>query len=62
MSKSNIELMSTKQGLYAHVIMLRQKYLKITEANKNKNKAKLKFKGRSARSQPWFDIDFDWIE
>ena len=42
--------------------MLRQKDLKITEANTNKNEAKLKFQGQSARSQGWFDIDFDWIE
>ena len=42
--------------------MLRRKYLKITEANKNKNEAKFKFQGQFARSQRWFDIDFDWIE
>ena len=51
-----------EQGLYVQVVMLRQKDLKITEANKNKNKAKLKFQGQSARSQGWFDLDFDWIE
>ena len=42
--------------------MLRQKYFKITEANKNKNEAKLKFQGRSAISKRWFDIDFHYIE
>ena len=51
-----------EQGLYAQVVMFLQKYLKITEANKNTNEAKLKFQGQSARSQHWFDLDFDWIE
>ena len=51
-----------EQGLYAQVFMLRQKYLKITEANKNKNEAKFKFRGQYERSQCWFDLDFDWIE
>ena len=41
--------------------MLCQNDLKITEANKNKNDAKFKFQGRSARSQHWFYLDFDWI-
>ena len=50
-----------EQGLYAQVVMFLQKYLKITEANKNTNEAKLKFQGQSARSQHWFDLDFDWI-
>ena len=48
--------------LYAQVVMLRQKDLKITESNKNKNEAKFEFQGQSARSQRWFDIDFDSIE
>ena len=30
--------------------------------SKNKNEAKFKFQSQSARSQRWFDIDFDWIE
>ena len=30
--------------------------------NKNKDEAKFKFHGQSARSQCWFDLDFDWIE
>ena len=36
--------------------------MKITEANKNKNGAKFKFQGQYARSQRWFDLDFDCIE
>ena len=51
-----------EQVLYAQFVMLCRKGLKITEANKNKNEAKFKFQGRSARSQRWFGLDFDWIE
>ena len=36
--------------------------MKTTEANINKNEDKFKFQGHSARSQRWFDIDFDWTE
>ena len=54
--------MAMEQGLYAQVVMLRRKYLKFVVENKNKNEAKFKFQGQSARSQRWFDIDFDWIE
>ena len=54
--------MAMEQGLYAQVFMLRRKDLKFAEANKNKNEAKFKFQGRSARSQRWFDLDFDWIK
>ena len=50
--------MSIEQGLYAQVVMLRRKYLKIAEANKNKNEAKFKLQGHSARSQRWFDLGF----
>ena len=53
--------MSTEQGLYAHVVNLHQNYLKLTAANKNKNEAKFNFQGQSARSQSWFDLDFDCI-
>ena len=60
--KNNIKLMSMKQGLYAQVFILRRKYLIFTDANKNKNKNKFKFQGQSARSQRWFDLDFDWID
>ena len=42
--------------------MLCRKYFKITEANKIKNEDKFQFQGQSARSQRWFDLDFDWIE
>ena len=54
--------MAMEQGLYAQVVMLRRKDLKFTESNKNKNEAKFKFQCQSARSQRWFDLDFDWIE
>ena len=54
--------METEQGLYAQVIMLRQKYLKFVATGKNKNEAKFKFQGQSARLQRWFDLDFDCIE
>ena len=60
--KNNIKRMAMKQILYAQVIMLRRKYLKFVALNKNKNEAKFKFQGQSARSQRWFDLDFDWIE
>ena len=43
------------------MVILCQNYLKITEANKNKNEDKFKFQGQYARSQRWFNIDFDWI-
>ena len=42
--------------------MLRQKYLKFVAADKKKNEAKFKFQGQSARSQRFFNLDFDWIE
>ena len=42
--------------------MLRQKDSEFIATHKNKNEAKFKFQGQSARSQCWFDIDFDWIE
>ena len=54
--------MEMEQGLYAQVIMLRQKYLKFPAADKNKNKCKFKSQGQSEISQRWFDLDFDWIE
>ena len=60
--KNSIKRIYMKQELYAQVAMIFRKYLKITEANKNKNEAKFKFQGRSARSQRWFDLDFDWIK
>ena len=54
--------MAMEQRLYAQVIMIRRKYLKLVAADKNKNKAKFKFQGQSSISQRWFDLDFDWIE
>ena len=54
--------MAMEQGLYAQVVKPSQKYLKFIAANKNKNKGKFKFQGQSARSQRWFDLEFDWIE
>ena len=52
--------METEQGLYAKVFMLHRDYMKTTKENKNKNEGKFKFQGNSARSQHWFDLDFDW--
>ena len=51
-----------EQGLYAQVINIIQKDLKLIAENNNKNEAKFKFQGQYARSQRWFDLDFDWIE
>ena len=39
--------------------MLRRKELNITEAKK---KTRFKFQGQSARSQCWFDLDFDCMK
>ena len=54
--------MAMEQGLYAQVVILCREDLKFVATDKNKNEAKFKFQGQSARSQRWFDIDFDWIE
>ena len=54
--------MTTEQGLYAQVVKLTRKHLELIAANKNKNESKFKFQGRSARSQHWFDLDFDSIK
>ena len=54
--------MKMEQGLYAQVIMLHRKDLKIVAIDKNKNEAKFKFQVQSARSKCWFELDFDWIE
>ena len=51
--------MSIEQGLYAQVIMLRQKDLKFVATDMIKNEAKFKLQGQSARSQQWFDLEFD---
>ena len=60
--KNNVKQMATEQGLYAQVIMLHRKDLKIVAIDKNKNEAKFKFQDQSARSQCWFGLEFDWIE
>ena len=60
-AKNNIKRMAIEQGLYAQVVKLRQKDLKSIAANMNKNEAKFNSQGQSARSQRWFDLDFDWI-
>ena len=41
------------------MIILRRKDLKFVATGKIKNEAKFKFQGQSARSQRWFDLDFD---
>ena len=51
-----------EQVLYEQVIILRRNYLEFVVIDRNKNEAKFKFQGQSARSQRWFDLDFDWIE
>ena len=60
--KNNIEKMEMEQGLYSQVFKLRQNDLKFIVESNNNNEAKFKFKDQSARSQHWFDLDFDWIE
>ena len=49
--KNNIELMAMEQGLYAQVIMLRQKDLKSVATDKIKNESTFKFQIKSDRSQ-----------
>ena len=52
--------MAMKQGLYAQVVMIRQKESynkKLMESTKN-----YYFQGQSARSGRWFNIDHDWLE
>ena len=60
--KNILKWMAMEQGLYAQVVMLRQKDLNITEENININENKFKFQGQSARSQRWFDLGYGWIE
>ena len=60
--KDNIKRMEAEQGLYAQVIILRQKYLNFFATYKNKNEAKFKFQGQLARSKRWLDLEIDWIE
>ena len=54
--------MEMEQRLYAQVVKLRRKDSKFIAENKDKNETKFKFQGQSARSQRWFDLDFDQIE
>ena len=54
--------MAMKQLLYEQFVKLSQKDLKTTEANKNNYVPKIKFQVQYARSQSWFDLDFDWME
>ena len=61
-AENNMKRMAMKKKLYAQLIMLRRKDLKFIATNKNKNEAKFKFQCQYARSQRWFDLDFDWIE
>ena len=60
--KNKIKWMALEQGLYSQVVMLRWNDLGLISGNRNKNEAEFKFQGQSARSQHWFDPDFDWVE
>ena len=51
--------MAMEQKLYAQVVMLSQKDLKLIAANKSIKEAKFTFQGQTPRSQLWFDLDFD---
>ena len=53
--------MEMEQGLYAQVVNISRKDFKFIAENKNKNEARFKFQGQYARSQSWFDLDFDRI-
>ena len=52
-------MVAMKQGLYAQVVMIRQKYL--DKKSKEKTK-KYNFRGESARSKHWFEIDHGLLE
>ena len=54
--------MAMEQSLYAQVVKVCRKDLKFVAIDQNKSAAKFKCQGLSARSQPWFDLDLDWIE
>ena len=49
--KNNIKRMAMEQVLYAQVVMISRKDLKIIAENKNKSETKFKFQVQSARSQ-----------
>ena len=59
---NDIKIMGMEHGLYAHVIKLHRKDLKLIAASKNTNEAKFKFQDQSARSLRWFNFEFIWIE
>ena len=60
--KDNINIMAIEQGFYSKVVNLRRKDLKCVTSDNNKNEEKINFQGLSARSQRWFDLEFDRIE
>ena len=60
--KNNIKRMFMEKDVYSPVDMLCRNYSKITESNRNKNETEIKLQSQSARSQRWFDLDFDCIE
>ena len=60
--RNYIKRMALETLLYAQVVVIRRKDVKLTGENKNKNKVKIKFQGHSTRSQRWFKLDFDWIK
>ena len=58
--KVALEKMAMEQGLYAQVVMIRQKD---SENKKEKeNTKKYNFQGKSAGSRRWFDLDHEWLE
>ena len=60
--RNNIKRKAMQQRLYAQVVKLRRKDLKLIAANKNRNEAKFKFQSQSARSHCWFDLELDCIQ
>ena len=50
--------MSTEKGLYAQVVMIRQK----DSDNKKEKEKKKNFQGKFTISICWFDIDHEWLE
>ena len=51
-----------EQILFAQVVKLCRKDLKVFATDRNKNEAKFKFQVQSAISQLFFDIDLDCVE
>ena len=52
--------MAMEQGLYAQVVILRQKDL--DDKKERENIKKYNFQIQSARSIFWFDLDHEWLE